>query len=60
MFFNIDAISLKIGFVKKAFLISLLSFQLGSTDDFLLVWCLLIVGSCKARRQMYHFCSLMC
>lgn len=38
---------------------SLINFLLGSPDSFILLWCLFIAGSCKARRRTHHFCSLM-
>lgn len=44
--FKIYVISLKHGFVKITFLISLINFHPCSTDDFILAWCLF---PCKAR-----------
>lgn len=65
IFWNIFSYHLECGFIKnwfcqEIFLISLISFPLGSMDGFISVWCLFIARSCKARRKMYHFCSLTC
>lgn len=61
MFLCADVTSLKLFFhkKKKIFKMFLISFLLGNTDSFVLVWYLFIAGSCKERREMYHFCSLM-
>lgn len=48
--FSIDMNSLKTVFVQVAFLFSLTNILLGSTGDFILVWCLFLVGPCKGWR----------
>lgn len=58
--FRIDVFSLKHGFVKITFLFSPINFHIGSIDDFILAWCLFLVGPYKAKRRTIFTVQCSC